>query len=64
MEWNLRTFFPLRGFRGQDSEGHRAGRSPDRVGLEIRSIVNLKSAKTLGIELPTSLLIRANEMIE
>src|SRR5262249_12924744 len=26
--------------------------------------VNLKSAKTLGIELPTSLLIRANEVIE
>jgi putative ABC transport system substrate-binding protein len=27
-------------------------------------VVNLKSAKTLGVELPTSLLLRANEVIE
>jgi len=27
-------------------------------------IVNLKSAKRLGIELPTSLLLLANEVIE
>ena len=32
--------------------------------VKVEVIVNLKSAKTLGIELPTSLLLRANEVIE
>jgi putative tryptophan/tyrosine transport system substrate-binding protein len=31
---------------------------------KFETIVNLQSAKTLGIELPTSLLLRANEVIE
>jgi ABC-type uncharacterized transport system substrate-binding protein len=37
---------------------------PIERAVKFEVIVNLKSAKTLGIELPTSLLIRANEMIE
>ena len=44
------------------------GTSPAELPIE-RAVkfdftINLKSAKTLGIELPTSLLIRANEVIE
>jgi ABC-type uncharacterized transport system substrate-binding protein len=32
--------------------------------VKFEVVVNLRSAKTLGIELPTSLLLRANEVIE
>jgi ABC-type uncharacterized transport system substrate-binding protein len=37
---------------------------PIERAVKFDLIVNLKSAKTLGLELPTSLLIRANEVIE
>jgi putative ABC transport system substrate-binding protein len=37
---------------------------PIERAVKFELIVNLKSAKTLGIELPTSLLIRADEVIE
>lgn len=37
---------------------------PIERAVKFEVVVNLKSAKTLGIELPTSLLLRANEVIE
>ena len=37
---------------------------PIERAVKFETIVNLQSAKTLGIELPTSLLLRANEVIE
>jgi ABC-type uncharacterized transport system substrate-binding protein len=37
---------------------------PIERAVKFEVIINLKSAKTLGIELPTSLLLRANEVIE
>ena len=37
---------------------------PIERAVKFEIIVNLQSAKTLGIELPTSLLLRANEVIE
>jgi ABC-type uncharacterized transport system substrate-binding protein len=37
---------------------------PIERAVKFDLILNLKSAKTLGIELPTSLLIRANWVIE
>jgi putative ABC transport system substrate-binding protein len=44
------------------------GTSPAELPIEravkFDLVINLKSAKALGIELPTSLLVRANEVIE
>jgi putative ABC transport system substrate-binding protein len=37
---------------------------PIERAVKFEMIVNLKSAKRIGIELPTSLLLRANEVIE
>jgi ABC-type uncharacterized transport system substrate-binding protein len=37
---------------------------PIERAVKFELVVNLKSAKTLGIELPTSLLVRADEVIE
>jgi putative ABC transport system substrate-binding protein len=37
---------------------------PIERAVKFDLVVNLKSARTLGIELPTSLLVRANEVIE
>jgi putative ABC transport system substrate-binding protein len=37
---------------------------PIERAVKFEFVVNLKSAKTLGIELPTSLLLRANKVIE
>jgi putative tryptophan/tyrosine transport system substrate-binding protein len=45
-------------------KGTRPADLPIERAVKFDLVVNLKSAKTLGIELPTSLLIRANEVIE
>jgi putative ABC transport system substrate-binding protein len=45
-------------------KGTRPADLPIERAVKFDLIVNLKSAKTLGIELPTSLLLRANEVIE
>jgi putative ABC transport system substrate-binding protein len=45
-------------------KGSRPADLPIERAVKFDLIVNLKTAKTLGIELPTSLLLRANEVIE
>jgi len=37
---------------------------PIERAVKFELIVNLKTAKALGIELPTSILLRANEVLE
>jgi putative ABC transport system substrate-binding protein len=45
-------------------KGTPPGDLPIERAVKFDLILNLKSAKTLGIELPTALLIRANRVIE
>jgi putative ABC transport system substrate-binding protein len=45
-------------------KGDKPGDLPVRQAVKIELIINLKTAKALGIEMPLSLLLRINETIE
>jgi ABC-type uncharacterized transport system substrate-binding protein len=57
-------FFRLAPFVDKMLKGIRPADLPIERAVKFEVVVNLKSAKKLGIELPTSLLLRANEVIE
>jgi len=45
-------------------KGTKPADLPVELPSKINLLVNLKTAKTLGVEVPMSLLIRADELIE
>jgi putative ABC transport system substrate-binding protein len=45
-------------------KGTKPGDIPIERAATFKSVVNLKAAKTLGIDMPTSILLRADEVIE
>jgi putative ABC transport system substrate-binding protein len=45
-------------------KGAKAGDIPVEQASKFTTIINIKTAKALGIEMPTSLLLRADEVIE
>jgi len=51
-------------FAGQILNGAKAADFPVQQATKVELVVNLKTAKSLGLELPTSVLLSADEVIE